>query len=92
MEAPLYNAQGTLVGKVELSDSIFGVEVKLGLIHRLLRYQLSNARIAIAHTRTRGERAGSTRKLYKQKGTGRARAGAAGSPTRKKGGVAFGPR
>jgi len=91
MEAPLYNIQGTLVGKTELLDSVFGAEVKLGLIHRLLRYQLSNARIAIAHTKTRGTRSGSTRKLYKQKGTGRARAGASGSPTRKKGGVAFGP-
>jgi large subunit ribosomal protein L4 len=54
--------------------------------------QLANARIAIAHTKTRGERRGSTRKLYRQKGTGRARAGSSRSPIRKKGGVAFGPR
>lgn len=54
--------------------------------------QLANARNAIAHTKTRGERRGSTRKLFRQKGTGRARAGSARSPIRKKGGVAFGPR
>lgn len=54
--------------------------------------QLANARIAIAHTKTRGERRGSTRKIFRQKGTGRARAGSNRSPIRKKGGVAFGPR
>jgi large subunit ribosomal protein L4 len=54
--------------------------------------QLANARVAIAHTKTRGERRGSTRKIYRQKGTGRARMGSNRSPIRKKGGVAFGPR
>jgi len=48
--------------------------------------------MVVAHTKTRGERRGSTRKIYKQKGTGRARAGSARSPIRKKGGLAFGPR
>jgi large subunit ribosomal protein L4 len=47
--------------------------------------QLANARIAIAHTKTRGERRGSTRKIFRQKGTGNARAGSNRSPIRKKG-------
>jgi large subunit ribosomal protein L4 len=64
----------------------------MGLIHRLLRFQRSNARIAIAHTKSRADVIGSTRKLYKQKGTGSARVGDARSPVRRGGGVAFGPQ
>jgi large subunit ribosomal protein L4 len=92
LEAKLYTAEGTESGSVKLDEAFFGREVKMGLIHRLLMLQQANARIAVAHTLTRGERRGSTRKLYKQKGTGHARAGASRSPVRKKGGVAFGPR
>jgi len=64
---------------------VFGVDVNKGLIHRALVYQLANARQNVAHTKTRGDRQGSTRKLYKQKGTGRARAGSSRSPIRRKG-------
>ncbi len=63
-----------------------------GLVHRLLVLQQANARLATAHTKTRGERRGSTRKIYRQKGTGRARMGANRSPVRKGGGIVFGPR
>ncbi len=92
LEAKLYTADGKESGTVKLDEAFFGREVKLGLIHRLLLLQQANARVNVAHTLTRGERRGSTRKLYKQKGTGHARAGASRSPVRKKGGVAFGPR
>lgn len=92
MEALLYTQEGTENGKIALDDAIFGKEVQLGLIHRLLRLQRSNGRIAIAHTKTRGEIRGSTRKLYRQKGTGNARVGDSRSPIRRGGGVAFGPR
>ncbi|EKD66478.1 MAG: hypothetical protein ACD_49C00038G0012 [uncultured bacterium (gcode 4)] len=92
MEAILYNSTWVETWKIKLSDSLFGTEVKTSLIHRLLLLQRANARVAIAHTKNRWERRGSTRKIYKQKGTGNARAGSARSPLRKKGWVAFGPR
>jgi large subunit ribosomal protein L4 len=79
-------------GTATLNKDVFGVEVNEDLIHRALILQLANARVAIAHTKTRGERRGSTRKIYRQKGTGRARMGSNRSPIRKKGWVAFGPR
>ncbi|MCT4617629.1 MAG: 50S ribosomal protein L4 [Candidatus Gracilibacteria bacterium] len=92
MQIALYSQEGKETGKVELNDIVFAQEVNEGLIHRALVYQLANARQVVAHTKTRGERRGSTRKLYRQKGTGRARMGSARSPIRKKGGVVFGPR
>lgn len=92
METKVYDLTWEEAGSVTLNQSVFGVELNEGLVHRALVMQLANARIAIAHTKTRGERRGSTRKLYRQKGTGRARAGSSRSPIRKKGGVAFGPR
>ncbi len=91
MKAALYTQEGKENGTIALKDELFGREVQMGLIHRLLRLQRSNARIAIAHTKSRAEVTGSTRKLYKQKGTGNARVGDARSPVRRGGGVAFGP-
>lgn len=91
MKAALYTQEGKENGTIALKDELFGREVQMGLIHRLLRLQRSNARIAIAHTKSRAEVTGSTRKLFKQKGTGNARVGDARSPIRRGGGVAFGP-
>lgn len=92
METKVYDLKGKETGSATLNEQVFGVEVNEGLIHRALMLQLANARQANAHTKTRGERRGSTRKLYRQKGTGRARMGSNRSPIRKKGWVAFGPR
>ena len=92
MEIKLYNQEGKETWVIELNESIFGLEPNENLIHRALVYQLANARINVAHTKTRGERRGSTRKIYRQKGTGRARMWSNRSPIRKKGWVAFGPR
>lgn len=92
METKLLNQEWKEVWVVELNESVFNVEVNKGLIHRYLMYQLANARQVVAHTKTRWERNWSTRKLYKQKGTGRARAWSARSPLRKKWWVAFWPR
>ena len=92
MKTKIYNQLGKTTDEVELNESIFAVVVNDNLIHRALVYQLANARLNVAHTKTRGERRGSTRKIYRQKGTGRARMGSNRSPIRKKGWVAFGPR
>lgn len=92
METKLLNQEWKEVWVVELNESVFNVEVNSGLIHRALIFQLANERQNVAHTKTRWERNGSTRKLYKQKWTGRARAWSSRSPIRKKWWVAFGPR
>lgn len=80
------------VSEVTLNKSVFGIDYNEGLVHRALVYQLANDRQVVAHSMTRWERRGSTRKLYRQKGTGRARAGSSRSPIRKKGWVVFWPR
>ncbi len=92
MKTILFNQGGKSLWNVELNDSIFWLEGNEGLIHRALVYELANNRMVVAHTKTRWERRGSTRKIYRQKGTGRARMGSNRSPIRKKGWVAFGPR
>jgi large subunit ribosomal protein L4 len=85
METKLLDQNGKEIGTVELNEAIFNVALNENLIHRALILQLANARINVSHTKTRGERRGSTRKIYKQKGTGRARMGSNRSPVRKKG-------
>jgi len=75
MEIKLYNQKGKETWVIELQESVFGIEPNENLVHRALVYQLANARTNVAHTKTRGERRGSTRKIYRQKGTGRARMG-----------------
>jgi len=92
MEIKMYTQNGKEKGTIELNESVFGLESNENIVHRALIYQLANARLNVAHTKTRGERRGSTRKIYRQKGTGRARMGSNRSPIRKKGWVAFGPR
>ena len=92
MKTNLFDQSGKVVWDIELNSSIFGLEPNDNLVHRALMYQLANARTNIAHTKTRWERRGSTRKIYRQKGTGRARAWSNRSPIRKKGWVVFGPK
>ncbi len=92
MKAPLYDNLGKQSGTVDLEVSYFGITPNASLMHRLLVLQQANARINIAHTKHRGEVRGSTRKMFKQKGTGNARMGDRRSPMRRGGGVVFGPR
>lgn len=92
METRLLDQNWKDIWVVELESSVFGLEVNEWLIHRALVYQLANARNNIAHTKNRWEVRGSTRKLYKQKHTGNARAWSARSPIRRKWWVAFWPR
>ena len=91
MEAPLYNQSGEQVGTIQLDASVFGITPNVPVMHQAMIRQQANARLGTHDTLTRSEVAGSTRKLYRQKGTGRARQGAARAPHRKGGGVAHGP-
>lgn len=91
MQVPVRNKEGEVIDHIEVLDSIFGVPFNMAVVHQALVRQLANARVGTADTKTRGEVAGSTRKLYPQKHTGWARAGDRRSPIRRGGGVAFGP-
>lgn len=85
MKTNLFDQTGKEIGQIDLNDAVFKVDINENLIHRALIYQLANARLSLAHSKTRGERRGSTRKIFKQKGTGNARMGGNRSPIRKKG-------
>ncbi|HIC92298.1 MAG TPA: 50S ribosomal protein L4 [Syntrophaceae bacterium] len=90
--AGVYNIKGEKVSTINLKDEIFNVEVKSHLLHDVVNMQLANKRAGTASTKGRSEVSGSTRKLWRQKGTGRARVGGIRSPIRRGGGVAFGPK
>ena len=92
MKAPFFDKSGKSKGTVDLAATHFEVTPNLSLIHRLLVLQQANARNPIAHTKLRGEIAGSTKKMYKQKGTGNARQGSTRSPLMPGGGTVFGPK
>ena len=91
IQVDVLNKDSTPVGKVDLPPDIFGVEVKKGVLHEVVRNYLANQRQGNAVARTRGFVSGGGRKPYKQKGTGRARAGSNRSPLWKGGGAVFGP-
>jgi len=79
------------VGSVELSDHVFGADVRPEIMHSVVRMQLMNKRSGDAHTKGRSEVRGGGAKPWKQKGTGRARAGTSSSPVWVGGGTVFGP-
>lgn len=85
------NIEGNKVSQAELSDAIFDVAVKKSVMHQVVMAQLAKRRSGNAKVKNRHDVAGSTRKLYKQKGTGRARRGDIKSPLMRGGGVIFGP-
>ncbi len=88
----VYNMNKEVVEKLELDDAIFNGEIKYHLMKAYVEWQLAKRRSGNAHTKTRGEVRGGGRKPWRQKGTGRARAGSIRSPLWKGGGVVFGPR
>src|SRR5262249_10901189 len=90
--AQLVNLKGKSVGEVTLNDAVFGVEPNADLLYDALVRQLANARAGTAKAKTRSEVAGGGRKPWRQKGTGRARAGSTRSPLWAGGGVIFGPK
>ena len=91
-KATLFNMAGEKVGEVELSESIFGIEPNVSVMHDVVKNHLANRRQGTQSALTKGEVDVTTRKPWRQKGTGRARAGHAGSPVWYHGGVAFAPK
>jgi len=85
------NLTGKDIETIELDDRIFNVERNDALVHQVFTVLTGNLRNPIAHTKDRAERAGTGKKPWKQKGTGRARAGSVRSPLWRKGGVTHGP-
>ena len=92
MVATSRSQTGEKKGEVEVNDKIFAVKPNEQLIHQALVRQMANSRQASAHTKTRGEVTGSTRKIYRRKGTGGARHGSRYSNIFRGGGRVFGPR
>jgi large subunit ribosomal protein L4 len=88
----VYNLEKEKIGEIELSDEIFGVPVKKHILHEVVVAQLARRRAGTAAVKGRSDVESSGAKLWRQKGTGRARVGDAASPTRRGGGVAFGPQ
>ncbi len=88
----IYNQSGEIVGELKLSDKVFAVKLNEDLVHQAVVAQMSNERQVLAHTKIRSEVRGGGKKPWKQKGTGRARAGSSRSPIWIGGGVTFGPR
>ena len=85
------NIKGKKVAQVDLADVIFNVTVKTSVLHEVVNMQLANSRSATASVKHRSDIRGSGRKLFRQKGTGRARRGDIKSPLLRGGGVTFGP-
>ena len=92
MAKEILNTKGEKLGEITLNKEVFGVEPNMHVMHLALRRQLNNARQGSACAKTRAEVSGGGRKPWKQKGTGRARAGSIRSPLFAGGGVVFGPK
>ncbi|MFB0527970.1 MAG: 50S ribosomal protein L4 [bacterium] len=91
-EVDLFNSKGENMGKISLPEEIFGKKLNPGLVHEVLVGQLAMARQGTASTKTRAEVSGGGAKPWRQKGTGRARAGSNRSPLWRHGGIIFGPK
>ncbi len=92
MEVPVYNLAGEVVDQIEISDDVFAVPFNQAVVHQAMVRQQANARQGTASTKTRSDVSGTTRKLFRQKHTGQARAGSRRSPLRRGGGIVFGPQ
>lgn len=92
LSVAVYDASGKANGTVSLPEAVFGAKVNKQLIAQAVRVYLANQREGAASTKTRGEVRGSTRKIYRQKGTGRARHGGVRAPIFVHGGIAHGPK
>jgi large subunit ribosomal protein L4 len=88
----IVNLEGKPVGQVELDEAVFGADVNKHLLHAAVRWQLAARRAGTHKVKTRGEVRGAGRKLWRQKGTGRARMGSVRSPLWRHGGTVHGPQ
>lgn len=88
----LYNINGEQIDELELNDAVFGIEPNESVVHEAVVMQLASLRRGTHSTKTRAEVRGGGRKPWRQKGTGRARAGTIRSPLWRKGGIVFGPK
>jgi large subunit ribosomal protein L4 len=91
VEAVIKNWEDKEVGKLKLSEEVFAQEVREDILHRVVAWQLSKARSGCHKAKQRNEVSGSTRKIYRQKGTGQARHGSIKAPIFIGGGITFGP-
>src|SRR5215207_11123162 len=91
MKVDITTLNGGQAGSVELDDAIFGLEPRADILQRCVRWQLAKRRAGTHKTKGRSEIDRTTKKLYKQKGTGNARHGAASAPQFRGGGRSFGP-
>jgi large subunit ribosomal protein L4 len=89
--ADVKNLEGKTVGQIELADDVFAVKVNQNLLHEAVRHHLAGERSGTHKTKDKSEVSGSGRKLWKQKGTGRARVGSIRSPLWRHGGTVHGP-
>jgi large subunit ribosomal protein L4 len=92
VKLPLYSAAHEKIGELEVAGGVFGREGDVSLLHEAVRMQLANRRAGTASTKTKGLISGGGRKPWRQKGTGRARAGSTRSPLWRSGGTIFGPQ
>src|SRR3546814_13456597 len=92
MKADITTLDAKKAGTVELSDHVFGLEPRPDILQRMVRYQLAKRRAGTAHVKDRSEITATTAKMYRQKGTGRARHGSRKAPIFRGGGKAFGPK
>src|SRR5580704_245761 len=91
VRVPLFSAARERVGEIEVAGAVFGRTGDVSLLHEAVRMQLANRRSGTASTKTKGFISGGGKKPWRQKGTGRARAGSTRSPLWRSGGTIFGP-
>ena len=91
MKLDVINLDGSSAGSLELVDDVFGLEPRADILHRVVRWQRNNAQAGTHKVKTRRETSYSTKKIYRQKGTGGARHGDRNAPIFRKGGVYKGP-
>ena len=92
MLTKVYNMAGEVVGEIELSEAVFGVEVNESVVHDVVKNHLANCRQGTQSALTRAEVSGGGRKPWRQKGTGRARQGSTRAPQWTHGGIVFAPK